>query len=58
MLQLLARSYSNKEIAISLEVGDETVKWHLKKIFGKLEVGSRKQAVTRARALGVVGFDA
>ena len=58
VLHLLARGYTNKEIAISLEVSDQTVKWHLKQVFGKLEVGSRKQAVGRARALGVVAFDA
>lgn len=58
VLQLLARGYTNKEIAISIEVGDQTVKWHLKQVFGKLDVGSRKQAVSRARALGVVAFDA
>ncbi len=57
VLQLLARGYTNKEIAISIEVSDQTVKWHLKQVFGKLDVGSRKQAVSRARALGVVAFD-
>jgi len=56
ILQLLARNYSNKEIATVLEMGDETVKWHLKKIFSKLEAGSRKHAVTRARSLGVISF--
>ena len=57
VLQLLARGYTNKEIAISIEVSDQTVKWHLKQVFGKLDVGSRKQAVGRARALGVIAFD-
>jgi len=58
VLHLLARAYTNKEIAISLEVSDQTVKWHPKQVFAKLEVGSRKQAVSRARALGLVAFDA
>jgi len=57
ILQLLARNYSNKEIATALEVGDETVKWHLKKIYTKLDAGSRKHAVTRARSLGVISFN-
>lgn len=57
VLRLLARAYTNKEIGISLDVSDQTVKWHLKQVFAKLEVGSRKQAVSRARALGVVAFD-
>ena len=56
ILQLLARNYSNKEIATALEMGEETVKWHLKKVFSKLEAGSRKHAVTRARSLGVISF--
>ena len=56
ILQLLARNYANKEIAAALEMGEETVKWHLKKIFSKLEAGSRKHAVTRARSLGVISF--
>lgn len=54
VVQMLARSYSNKEIAIALRVSEQTVKWHLKRIFAKLNAGSRKHAVTRARALGVV----
>ena len=54
--QLLARNYSNKEIATALELSDETIKWHLKKIFVKLDAGSRKHAVTRARTLGVIRF--
>lgn len=56
VLVLVARSYSNKEIATALAVSDETVKSHLKKIYAKLEAGSRKHAVTRARALGVIGL--
>jgi len=57
VLQLLARGYTNKEIAISLEVSDQTVKWHLKQVYAKLEVGTRRHAVGRARALGVVAFE-
>ena len=58
ILQLLARNYSNKEIAKSIDVSDETVKWHLKNLFNKLDAGSRKHAVTRARSLGFIGFSA
>ena len=56
ILLLLARDYSNKEIAKSIDVSDETVKWHLKNLFNKLEAGSRKHAVTRARTLGFLSF--
>jgi len=54
ILQLLARNYSNKEIAQSLGVSTETVKWHLKGLYGKLAAGSRRHAVTRARTLGML----
>jgi len=56
ILLLLARDYSNKEIAKSIDVSDETVKWHLKNLFSKLEAGSRKHAVARARTLGFLSF--
>jgi len=58
ILLLLARNYSNKEIAKSIDVSDETVKWHLKNLFNKLDAGSRKHAVTRARSLGFISFAA
>jgi DNA-binding CsgD family transcriptional regulator len=58
ILLLLARDFSNKEIAKSIAVSDETVKWHLKNLFNKLDAGSRKHAVTRARSLGFISFGA
>nr|WP_295076223.1 LuxR family transcriptional regulator [uncultured Roseateles sp.] len=54
VLHLLARNYSNKEIAQSLGVSAETIKWRLKGMFTKLEAGSRKHVVTRARTLGLL----
>ena len=56
ILLLLARNYSNKEIAKAIAMSDETVKWHLKNLFNKLGAGSRKHAVTRARTLGFISF--
>ena len=58
ILLLLARNYSNKEIAKAIDMSDETVKWHLKNLFNKLGAGSRKHAVTRARTLGFISFSA
>lgn len=55
VLRLLADGLSNKAIARTLQVSDNTVKFHLKNIFGKLGVGSRAEAV---RALAVRGSDA
>ena len=57
ILALLARNYSNKEIARALDVGPATVKWHLRNLFGKLNVGSRRHAVQRARMLQLVVED-
>ncbi len=52
VLELLARNFSNKEIGIAMQVGEETIKWHVKNLFSKLSAFSRKQVVMRARLLG------
>lgn len=54
VLEHLARNLSNKEIAQAMEVGEETVKWHLKNLFGKLDAGTRKHVVRRAHLLGLL----
>jgi LuxR family maltose regulon positive regulatory protein len=54
ILELLGRNLSNKEIALAMSVGSETVKWHLKNLFGKLDASSRKHAVRRAVILGLL----
>jgi LuxR family transcriptional regulator, maltose regulon positive regulatory protein len=54
VLGLLARNLSNKEIALAMQVGEETIKWHMKNLFAKLDAGTRKQVVARARILGLL----
>ncbi|MES2127171.1 MAG: LuxR C-terminal-related transcriptional regulator [Pseudomonadota bacterium] len=54
VLELLARNLSNKEIGVAMSVGEETIKWHLKNLFGKLDAASRKHAVRRAQILGLL----
>ena len=54
VLELLARSLSNKEIGLAMQVGEETIKWHMKNLFAKLDAGTRKQVVQRARILGLL----
>jgi LuxR family maltose regulon positive regulatory protein len=54
VLELLARSLSNKEIGLAMQVGEETIKWHVKNLFAKLDAGTRKQVVQRARLLGLL----
>lgn len=50
----LANHMSNKEIAMAMGVGEETVKWHIKNLFLKLDGGDRKTVVRRARMLGIL----
>jgi len=54
ILALLAAGRANKEIARAMDIGEQTVKWHLKNVFFKLNAGSRKHAVDRARLLGLL----
>jgi len=54
ILKLIAQGQSNKEIARSLAIAPETVKSHVKRIFSKLAVERRAQAVSRAQSLGLV----
>jgi len=54
VLNLLSAGLPNKQIAMALEVSEETVKWHLKNLFSKLDTGSRRHAVDRARLLGLL----
>jgi DNA-binding CsgD family transcriptional regulator len=51
ILGLVGNGLSNKRIALALGIAPETVKWHVKKIFLKLEVRTRAEAVSRATAL-------
>lgn len=53
IVALLDQSMSNKRIALALNISEQTVKWNLKSIFGKLGVGSRYQATVVARELGL-----
>ena len=53
VLDLLAQMYSTEEIAAALYVSSNTVKTHLKEIFGKLCVNRRVEAVRRGRQLGL-----
>lgn len=54
VLGLLAQAMPNKKIALALGLSIDTVKWHLKNIYGKLGVAGRDEAVawTRGSATG------
>ncbi|MDM0015328.1 LuxR C-terminal-related transcriptional regulator [Variovorax sp. J22P168] len=51
VLSLLAQAMPNKKIARVLDVSLDTVKFHLKNIYGKLGVAARDEAVARLRDL-------
>jgi LuxR family maltose regulon positive regulatory protein len=54
VLQLIAQGLSNREISERLFLALDTVKGHNQKIFGKLQVQRRTEAVARARELGLL----
>jgi ATP/maltotriose-dependent transcriptional regulator MalT len=54
VLELLAAGRSNKEIAGRLAVSPNTVKTHVAKLYEKLEVKRRTEAILRARELGMI----
>jgi LuxR family maltose regulon positive regulatory protein len=54
VLALLAQRFSNKEIAAHLVISPLTVKKHTINIYQKLGVKNRRQAVSKATALGLV----
>ncbi len=54
ILQLIADGLSNQDIASRLYLSLNTVKWHVKNIYGKLGVGNRVASLARARSLNLV----
>jgi DNA-binding NarL/FixJ family response regulator len=54
VLELIGRGKSNSEIAESLILGEATVKTHVGRIFSKLEVRDRSQAVVVAYESGLI----
>jgi LuxR family maltose regulon positive regulatory protein len=54
ILRLVAAGRSNPEIADLLYLSLNTVKWHVKNLYGKLNVHSRVEAAARAQELGLL----
>jgi len=54
ILDLLASGQSNKELARSLGISPNTVKTHVARVYEKLEVDRRVQAIEKARWLAVI----
>jgi DNA-binding CsgD family transcriptional regulator len=57
VLAMISQGFSNKRIARALGISPETVKTHVKRIFVKLAVNSRTEAVCRAGSLRLLGLD-
>jgi DNA-binding NarL/FixJ family response regulator len=56
VLELLAEGLANKSIAARLGISDQTVKFHVASICGKLGAANRTDAVRRAVRRGLVSL--
>lgn len=54
ILQRLSQGYSNLAVAQQLFVSTNTIKWHLRQIYGKLGAKNRSQAIFLARRHGLL----
>ena len=53
VLRLIADGYSNREISIALSLSEKTIKNHISRIFAKLHITARTQAVIHAIKNGI-----
>ena len=56
-LRLIARGYTNKDVARELAISEVTVKTHVSNILSKLALSSRTQAALFALKEGIVGLE-
>jgi LuxR family maltose regulon positive regulatory protein len=54
VLQLIAQGLTNRKISERLYLALDTIKGHNRRIYAKLGVKNRTEAVTRARELGLL----
>jgi LuxR family maltose regulon positive regulatory protein len=54
ILELLAQRLSDKEIAQALSISPYTVRKHTSNLYGKLQVAGRREAVRKAKVLGLL----
>jgi DNA-binding CsgD family transcriptional regulator len=58
ILRLVSEGHSNAQVARTLWVTEQTVKFHLSNIYRKLDVGNRTEASRWAQLHGVLSADA
>jgi DNA-binding NarL/FixJ family response regulator len=56
IMQLLGQGYQNKQIALSLGISENTVKFHVSSIFSKLGVSNRTEALRAGNKYGLIGL--
>jgi DNA-binding CsgD family transcriptional regulator len=54
VLEMVAEGLSNKQIAGNLNISEHTAKFHVNSILGKLNAGTRTEAVTHAIRAGIL----
>ena len=53
VLELIAQGLDNAQVAARLALSEKTVRNHVTRIFGKIEVENRSQAIVAARKAGL-----
>jgi LuxR family maltose regulon positive regulatory protein len=54
ILRLMADNLTNKQIGLAMDVSYQTIKWHLKNLFVKLNADTRRHALDQARMFGLL----
>ncbi|WP_291986459.1 response regulator transcription factor [Luteitalea sp.] len=57
VMRELARGRSNKEIAVSLAISEETIKTHVGHVLAKLQADNRTQALVQALKRGLIALE-
>lgn len=57
ILELISKGLSNKQIATNLSISEDTVKTHISRMFSKLDVHNRVEAVASGIRLGILKIE-